>query len=155
MSNVAWVFVLLVVFQCKHWLADYPLQRRWMLGKFRSDWGFVFPLLAHVAVHGFMTFWISAIALSALRSDFWNPQPVALLLAFFDMTIHFVMDRIKASPKYLGRYKTLTAETAKTATDAQWRSNDRFWWSMGFDQSIHHLTHYAIIWWLVTHGRVP
>lgn len=135
------VFSLLIAFQIKHWLADYPMQRRYMLGKFREDWGFLLPLLAHAAVHGAMTAWICAFVVGF--------KPVILLPALFDIVIHATMDRIKASKKYLGRFKPLTSDTAPTATDAQWKSNDHFWWSLGLDQGVHHLTHYAIIWWLV------
>lgn len=130
--------VLLIAYQVKHFLADYPLQGRYMLGKFREDWDFFVPLLAHVATHGVMTFFLTAIYVGFRQ---------AAGLALFDMTIHFFMDRIKASKKYLGRFKPLTAETAPAATEGQWKSNDRFWWSLGFDQMVHHLTHYAIIWW--------
>jgi hypothetical protein len=141
---VTTIFLLLLVFQAKHWVADFPLQsNRYMLGKFREDWGFVGPLLAHVAVHASMTF---LIVLAVLGRP-W----AALGCAGFDAGVHFVMDRIKASPRWLGRYKSLTAETAKTATAAQWRSNHGFWWSLGLDQGIHHMTHYAVIWYCVTH----
>lgn len=132
------IFALLLAFQAKHWLADYPLQGRFMLGKFRDDWGFVLPLLAHVGVHALGTFLIV----------FRFGVAQALTLAAFDATVHFMMDRAKASKRYLGRYKPLTSETAPTATEAQWRSNNRFWWAVGFDQGVHHLTHYAIIFWV-------
>lgn len=134
------VFILLLMYQAKHWLADYPLQNRYMLGKFRDDWGFVLPLLAHVGVHGLFTLIIAGQIVGPWR---------ALLLALFDVGIHFGMDRLKAGKRYLGRFKTLTADTAPTATPAQWRSSDLFWWSVGFDQMVHHLTHYAIIYYLV------
>lgn len=134
------VAILFVAYQIKHFLSDYPLQRRWMLGKFRDDWGFVLPLLAHVGVHAMGTFLITC----------WFGVAQAFCLALFDATIHFAMDRIKASKKMLGRFKTLTAETAPTATPAQWRSNSYFWWSMGFDQMIHHFTHYVIIFYLMS-----
>lgn len=134
------IFTLLAIFQLKHFLADYPLQTRYMLGKFRDDWGFAVPLLQHVLVHGLMTF---AIALA------YRPRMAATLMVF-DMVVHFGMDRIKAGKKYLGRFKTLTAETAGNATPEQWRSSDFFWYSVGLDQGVHHLTHYAIIWMLVS-----
>jgi len=133
------IFTLLLAFQLKHFLADYPLQRRFMLGKFRDDWGFVPPLLAHVAVHAAGTFLIAC----------WFGVRRAAVLALLDASVHFVMDRVKASKRYLGRYKPLTAETAPAATPAQWASNDRFWWSVGLDQGVHHLTHYAIIFAIV------
>ncbi len=140
MTTMPQTFALLVAFQGKHWLADYPLQGRYMLGKFRDDWSFAKPLLAHVAVHALFTFLIAMWVLD-------NARP-AILLALFDACVHFGMDRLKAGKKYLGRFKPLTAATAPTATPSEWRSNDRFWWAMGFDQMVHHLTHYAIIAWI-------
>jgi len=139
MTTLSIVFVLLLAFQAKHYLADYPLQRRYMLGKFKDDWGFFLPLLAHVSVHALGTFLIAC----------WFGVGKAILLAIFDATVHFVMDRIKASKKYLGRFKPLTAETAAIATPIQWKHNDYFWWSLGVDQMVHHLTHYAIIFAIV------
>lgn len=115
------VMVLLVVYQLKHFFADYIFQGKYMLGKFKEkDW--VLPLSAHVSVHGFMTLCIAMGATGML----W----VAVLLAILDMAIHFIMDRIKASPKALGRFNIQQKE---------------FWWSLGLDQMVHHLTHYGII----------
>lgn len=139
------IFTLLVIFQVKHFLADYPLQRRWMLGKFLPGWRFVAPLAAHCFIHAMMT--------AVIVEAFTGKQLLATQLAFFDFAMHFVMDRIKASPNLLGRYKTLTAETAMLATPEQWRSSDRFWWSIGADQAVHHLTHYAIIYAIATTVR--
>lgn len=133
------IFALLALFQLKHWLADYLLQTRYMLGKFADGWDFVLPLFSHVAVHGLMTFGIVMC---------FRPR-LALLAMVFDMIVHFVMDRIKAAPSMLGRWRPLTKETAADANEARWRENDKFWWSVGFDQSIHHLTHYAIIYAMV------
>lgn len=82
------------------------------------------------------------------------------------------MDRIKAGPKYLGRYKTVNkyqldaylqmedliktryaddedmplmlAELNKER-DAALKETPYFWWSLGLDQMVHHLTHYLIV----------
>lgn len=161
---LATVFVLLVVYQLKHWLADYPLQRPWMLGKFKEGWAYVPPLAAHAFVHGSFTFVIAFVA----RHDL----DLACALAGFDFIMHFAMDRIKASPKLMGRWKPLSAtEYAKiqgwmkdfdgfTSRDdyrqstivkqraenvAKLRGNRMFWHALGIDQMVHHLTHYAII----------
>ncbi len=92
-------------------------------------------------VHGLFTFAIAWL---------WKHDlATAIGLGCFDMFVHFFMDRAKAGKKYLGRFKALTVETAPTATPAQWRSNDFFWWSVGLDQMVHHCTHYAIIWCLL------
>jgi hypothetical protein len=102
---------------------------------------------------------------------------VAWALALFDFFMHFMMDRIKASPEMLGRYKPLDANgyanmrsiidvfksalvldgpidktqyTSMRAAERRITENKYFWWSLGFDQMVHHLTHYAIIYVLVT-----
>lgn len=154
------IFVLLVAFQVKHFLCDYPLQRPYMLRKFLPGWDFILPLTAHAGVHGAFTF---GIVYWATRS-----AKLSAALALFDFGIHFVVDRLKAGPKYLGRFKALSASDFKKIMDAQRtysgipvlhpeikmhmksldtqiRHNTYFWWSLGLDQLAHHLTHYAII----------
>lgn len=114
-------FILLVLFQAKHFIADYPLQNQYMLGKFKGGTDWILPLAAHSSVHATGTFIISILFVS------FN---VALSLAVLDFVLHSIMDRIKASPNLLGRFSI---------------ENKYFWWSLGFDQMVHHLTHYIII----------
>lgn len=133
---VTTIFVLLVVFQLKHFLADYPLQTRYMLGKFKPGLGYVLPLFLHASVHAAFTFLICW-----TFSSFW----FAVVAAVFDHTVHFLMDRLKASPSLLGKHKPLTAKEYPCASEEGKRGNKYFWWSLGFDQGVHHLTHYVII----------
>ena len=121
LSLILW---LLIIFQTKHFVADYLLQNRYMLGKFRPDWGFFFPLLAHAGVHGVCTLLICL----AFNPVYW-------WLSLIDVVAHFVMDRVKAGPKYLGRFNDKTKPV--------------FWIALGGDQMFHHLTHYFFIYVLV------
>lgn len=165
------VLALLILFQFKHFLADYPLQGQYMLGKFKGGWAFVLPLTAHCAVHA---------ALTGLIVWPLIPWRIVLVLMCFDFLTHFLMDRIKASPRLLGRFKALTAadmenlnrgfapfqagqsryvdlqgpearcgveirEISKDEADRHLLQNKFFWWSLGLDQMVHHLTHYVII----------
>lgn len=162
------IFILLLVYQLKHFLADYPLQSfSYFLGKFKKDWGFFEPLLAHAATHG----WLSAII--CVTAGLTYSQ--AVVAGLFDLIVHFTMDRIKAGPKYMGRWKPLTAsdymsaaETLQLNPPTRWwrtssepgdaakrllRGNILFWNCLGIDQMVHHLTHYAIIWYIVKHVR--
>ncbi len=143
------LIILLIIFQVKHFVADYPLQTKYMLGKFRED-GWVKPLLAHVAVHAGITFVIvlGFIAITDPNKPHW--RAICFGAALFDASCHFVMDRVKASPKMLGRFKPLTAETFHTATPEQIRSNVFFWWSLGVDQLFHGLTDTIIVWVVVS-----
>jgi hypothetical protein len=156
------IFVLLLVYQLKHFLADYPLQTSYMLGKFKAiNWQW--PLMAHAGVHAAFTAVISLVFLH-LRHQDWSPDmrlEGAVLCAYFDFGVHFAMDRIKASPAMMGRWKALDAssyrlhamrladpeigEGERAAIKRAQRHNTYFWWALGFDQLVHHLTHYAII----------
>lgn len=169
------IWVLLVLFQIKHFVCDFPLQGKFMLGKFGVYPAYILPLLAHSMVHATATFLIAV----------WFVSPtMALCLGLTDGAIHFAVDRVKASPTLLGRFKALTkddfekhnwdvellnkiirvagssqveghlAEAVESQNDLNdelidWderlRSNTYFWWSLGADQAVHHLTHYALI----------
>lgn len=118
------IWTLLVVFQIKHYLADFPLQGMYMLGKFKPYPAFIRPLLAHVAVHGGMTAVIALIV-----------RPELCWVSLVDSAVHFGVDRLKAAPSLGGRWK---------------HHQPQFWWALGADQMAHHLTHYWIIYMLVT-----
>lgn len=177
---ISTIFLILVLYQVKHFIADYPLQAsKFMLGKFKDDWGFLGPLAAHASVHGAMTF--------AIAFVFTHALPLAIYLALLDSIIHFAMDRLKAGKKYMGRWKPLSkaewleqqelvafAEGEETATHrvgarlkrvsmgeyrglirieakGKLRGNMLFWWAVGIDQAVHHLTHYLCIWFIIQH----
>ena len=95
------IYLLLVIYQLKHFICDFLLQGKYMLGKFKGGNEWILPLAAHAGVHGVATFLIALC---------FKPKS-AFLIALFDMVVHFTMDRIKASPNMLGRFKPLTAET--------------------------------------------
>jgi hypothetical protein len=148
------IWELLLIYQMKHFLCDYPLQGRYMLGKFKKYPDYLLPLAAHALVHGVATFLIALI---------FNPK-IAFSVGALDFCVHFIVDRIKASPELLGRFKALSANEMKDILSyvpslgekvvmERWgsriRSNVYFWWALGADQMAHHLTHYAIIWLLL------
>ena len=172
MSLFAIIFILLVVYQLKHFLADYIFQGEYMLGKFKPGWVFLRPLLAHVGVHAGMTFIIAVIAFQRLDPGMVVRAGVsyALCVAFFDAFVHFFMDRLKASPRYMGRWKPVTAAeyidaksiigqtsdgwhrlhpSVITEARKQLRGNRNFWWALGLDQAVHHLTHYVCIYFIL------
>lgn len=167
MFDSSWLpaIFLFVVFQWKHFVADYIWQTPYMFGKFKDkDW--IKPLAAHCGVHAGLTFVYSAsfLGFGNILEFAW----LCLCLSLFDFATHFVMDRIKASPRLLGRYKALSSnefsilmknrewaltvqhEDMAQSIDERFRRNKYFWWSLGFDQMVHHLTHYAIIFVLLS-----
>jgi hypothetical protein len=134
-----------------------------MLGKFKGGTEWILPLASHSAVHAVFTYLICL---------FFLPWGIAIQLAALDFGIHFIVDRIKASPYMLGRFESLSkrdfiehSETVALLEEAsvensqakdilreeldRWgkrlKSNKYFWWALGADQTAHHLTHYFII----------
>lgn len=119
------IFTLLVLFQLKHFICDYPLQTQYMLGKMQAT-GWVQPLAAHAAVHSLATYIITMYFVGPFT---------AVLFALADFITHFTVDRIKASPKLGGRWNP---------------TQPYFWWALGADQMSHHLTHYLFIYLIIS-----
>lgn len=115
--------VLAVVFQFKHFVADFPFQLQYMLKKGNRE-GWILPLLMHASIHGLITLLLVLV----VRKELW-------WLFLVDIVVHFTVDRIKASPNLLNKF---TPESKF------------FWWTFGADQTAHHITHYFIIYTLLT-----
>ncbi len=115
------VFILMVLFQFKHFACDFLFQTTYMLRKDLPTWKFALPLSFHSGAHAFGTFVITIL---------WCP--LLWWLALFDFVLHFSMDRLKSGPRYLGRFND--------------PSTKAYWNVFGLDQMVHHLTHIAIIW---------
>lgn len=109
---------MLICFQIKHFVCDYPLQSQYMLKKMNES-GWVKPLAAHAGVHSIFTFLIVAV---------FGGLFLAIPMAILDFVVHFAIDRIKV--KY-----------SKGVNP----SESKFWAYLGLDQMAHHLTHYTII----------
>jgi len=148
------LFIILILLKIKHFICDYICQTPYMLGKFKPDWDFIPPLMAHVGTHGIFTFLLC-----------WWINPTVWWLAFVDMASHFIIDRVKAGPKYLGRYKALDGDGFKRAFDTiqhatdpkaiknaetKIKHNTYFWWSLGFDQMWHGISDLVILYAIFT-----
>jgi hypothetical protein len=120
------LFVFLILWQVKHFICDYPLQTPYMLGKFKPWPEFIGPLAAHAGVHALGTLCITSPFFAfASTTELW------LAVALIDFGSHFLIDRIKASPKLGGR----------------WKPSERyFWWALGADHMAHHLVGIWIAW---------
>lgn len=117
------IFPLLAAFQLKHVLADFFLQSEYMLKKgAQKNW--ISPLLSHALIHMLGTILICSFV-----------NPMMMLLGLADLAAHFTIDRIKA----------VHSRDQSPATNPK-----LFWRAFGVDQMAHHLTHYSIIYILVT-----
>lgn len=123
--NTELLLWLLIFYQIKHYLADFVFQNVWMLQKSRPGWDFIWPLTIHSGIHALFTL---ALALYLYPQAWW--------LGVLDFVLHFLMDRIKAGPRYMGRWSDMRSKA--------------FWVCFGFDQMVHQLVHLYICWFLAT-----
>ncbi|MGQ3213248.1 DUF3307 domain-containing protein [Shinella sp.] len=116
--STAWIAAALVAFLAKHFLADFLLQTDWMVaGKEQPD-GWFLPLAAHAGLHGALT--------AAL---FLLVSPPLVWLGLADALVHGTIDRLKSIAT---RRQKLTPRQSA------------FWWLLGVDQTLHHLTHVGL-----------
>jgi len=112
---LVWWMLLLTV---KHVVGDFYLQNKWMAAGKDAKTGWALPLLAHCAVHLVLTTGLMLI----VAPRFWYIGPI-------DFVIHLAIDRAKGF---------LVATFSITNQD-RW-----FWWLIGTDQALHHLTGFAL-----------
>ena len=143
------VLFLLVLFQAKHFWCDFILQTDYHLGKFRPGWDFVGPLASHAAVHAYGTAMVLIIYDMAYRGVSGVSLMTMAVLAVIDLVAHFCIDRFKASPRWCGRWKALSAGQYVLATASRRSENRKFWSALGMDQALHHMTHYFFIWYIL------
>lgn len=148
-------FLICLVFSIKHFICDFPLQTEGMLKKFSLDPKEWIPaLFMHSYVHFLGTF----LVLFLFEVLFQTKHSVGTTLTFlflvptFNSVIHFIMDRIKASPNMLGQYKALSGKEFVYATQTEKKSNWLFWQCLGIDQWVHSTTDilcaYALYLWI-------
>lgn len=113
------LLVFSVIFAVKHIVADFLLQTNAIAaGKDRSV-GWFRPWVLHVSGHALLTLAIAA-----------SVAPTLAWLAAVDFCAHGTIDRLKAIVRAHWR---LTPEQAP------------FWWLIGIDQALHHLTHLVLV----------
>ena len=111
---------LFAALQLKHFICDYPLQTRYQLVN-KGTYGHPGGIL-HSGIHVVGTALVLMLVSPALAV-------VALILAG-EFVIHYHVDWSKA----------------QVMKSTNWTSNDAyFWWAIGADQLMHHLTYLGII----------
>lgn len=108
----------MIIFAVKHVIADFVLQTSWMATGKDAKTGWALPLLVHCAIHGALA---TAILL-ALVPRFW-------FLGLADFVVHLIIDRAKG----------FCVSTFNVTMEHQW-----FWWLIGIDQALHHLTGFGL-----------
>jgi hypothetical protein len=108
----------MVVFAVKHVIADFVLQTSWMATGKDAKTGWALPLLVHCAIHGTL----AVALLLVLAPRFW-------FLGLADFVLHLIIDRAKG----------FCVSTFNVTMEHQW-----FWWLIGIDQALHHLTGFGL-----------
>lgn len=115
--------VLLMLLLFKHFLADFPLQTKYMMRKSNAK-NWQGPLLAHIALHGLFT----VVVVLAMTSR-WD---LACLLGLADFCVHGLIDAVKAR---FARYHQF---------------DKRYWIALGLDQYFHQVTYIAMVVYLLS-----
>ena len=124
------IFILLIAFQIKHFLADYPLQYPYMYENKGKEEGWADPLRDHAGVHAILTMIIITPYLIFTNNDY----VLIFILSTFDFITHFIIDRWKA--------------TRKSGPETS-----GFWINLGLDQMFHHIVGIIIVTILVIEGK--
>jgi len=110
------LLLMMVLLIIKHYLADFPLQTKYMNKKTNAK-NWVGPLLAHSGLHASLTMLV-------FLPFIWLPG--ALFFAIGDLIVHTVVDYWRARhARHLNQFQKA------------------FWNVLGLDQMLHHLTYVA------------
>jgi hypothetical protein len=116
----------MVLFAIKHVIADFVLQTSWRATGKDAKSGWALPLLVHCAIHGAL----ATAILVVLAPKFW-------FLGIADFVVHLIIDRLKG----------FCVATFNVTMEHQW-----FWWLIGIDQALHHLTGFGLAVVLAANG---
>lgn len=123
--------LLFFLFFTKHFICDFPLQAFPYMYKNKGEYGHPGGLL-HAAIHAFGTWLVLWIAmLLGMKVDgAWF-----VIIPWLDAGIHYHIDWAKMN---------LGAKMGWGPLTSEW-----FWTLLGFDQYLHYLTYFLLIWMLV------
>ena len=104
----------MLLLTAKHVVADFFLQNSWMAHGKDQKTGWALPLLVHCLIH----LAVAMVLILMIAPRFW-------FVALIDFAIHITVDRAKG----------FCVSNFGLTTEHQW-----FWWLIGIDQALHHLT---------------
>jgi hypothetical protein len=123
MNNLS--LLLLILFQLKHFAADYPLQTVYMLGKGKKGLEWILPLGAHCSVHMMLSLMIIVCV-----------KPEVAWLAVAEFFAHFVIDRMKA---------TYRLPQGQWSNEEKGKYLSKYYFAFGVDQMSHHLCYILMV----------
>jgi hypothetical protein len=145
MNDVSQIFVLLLAFEVKQLLCDYPILPDFLLKRFHSNG--IKAFILYSAFHGFITFTICLLLTNA-------EYPLALLMSLLDFAAGFALAMFRSHSSMIARFKPLDLDEFMSASRKAKRQHRMYWTFFGLDQAIHHMTHFSIIYILCLQGVV-
>jgi hypothetical protein len=126
LSGTDLALVAMAYLLAKHMLADFALQTRYQYAN-KGIYGHPGGLL-HAGIHAVLTLPVLMIVPVA------SPTAAAVVLAAAEFLIHYHVDWTK---EQVVRRRGWTS------------AMDPYWWALGIDQLMHHLTYVGFVWWLL------
>lgn len=145
MNDVSQLFLMLLAFEFKQFLCDYPIHPTFILKSFQTDNNRAF--LFHAGIHALLTL---AICLIFTTAEF----PLALMLAGLDFFMDFALAIFRSRTGFIARFKPLDLDEFMEASRHQKVQHRLYWLFYGLDRMIHHVTYFAIIYILCQQGVV-
>lgn len=121
MTYVLITLLIVGMYACKHCLADFFWQNKYMLGKFKKPPHCFLPLAAHCAVHVAILF-VMMVGLGIASDTMGEMVSVLWLVLGYEFFSHYVVDIIKA------QYQRVFSPAV---------SDPRYWHAIGLDQLAH------------------
>ncbi len=127
------LILVLVLFQLKHFVADFPLlQTAYMaMGKGKPGLSFILPLASHCLVHTFL----SLLIIVPLR-------PEVAWIAIVEFIAHFLIDRMKSTYKL---------PAGQWTVEEKGKYLSKYYLAFGMDQLAHNLCYSAMIYVIFSH----
>lgn len=119
------VLSLLTLLLVKHFIIDFPFQVPYHYqnkGKYGHLGG-----IHHAGLHGIGTI---------LVLIFFTTPILVVILAIVDMVVHYHIDWAKMN--------------INSKLNLKPDNSEKFWWLLGLDQLLHHLTYVAIVWVVIS-----
>jgi hypothetical protein len=124
------MITLILLLQLCHFLGDFtPLSNDWML-KAKQFGKPLHPILAHAGIH-------AVLMLPVLL--FFTDAKQALVLSFFQLIVHFLVDTLKGR---MNSWFPVLQDPTKKA----------YWMIFGFDQFLHQATIVLMVYYLTPQG---
>jgi hypothetical protein len=145
MNDVSQIFLILLMFEFKKLLCDYPIHPTFILKKFQSENYKAFAF--HSFVHSFFTFLIISIMTDA-------DMGLSLTLSFFEYIVHFALSLWKSRSQLMARFRPLDLDEFLVA-DKKSKFHHRMYWGIfAVDRMIHQGLYLLILYVLCSRGLV-